>query len=628
MCGIVGVSTSMGGDVLSSALNSIAHRGPDDQRLFNGGQISFGFARLAILELEAGGQPHVLIDEELVTMFNGEIYNYQEIRQQLQMEGVLFSGTSEVEVISRAFCQWGESFPNRLRGMFAISIWDKKHQILYLVRDPMGKKPLYWYGNGDLFAFSSEVKAIWNVLPDKTLHIDKKAVASFLISDSVPTPLSIDFRIKKVIAGSLLKWENGKISERIYWPIETSFTSSKFTNIPDIFLEKLNASVDRRLLSDVPVGVFLSSGLDSSVVASTISKRSSKQIQSFTLKFDGSYDESKAAERLARSYGFEHSTVHATDEELAEIWHQAINKIDEPLSDPAILPMMLLSRAAKKSVKVAITGDGGDELFLGYPHLKLHKNKLLVNSILAPVMKKLLNSWPDNGRYFGTGFRLQRLARGLGQMKTPLRDLAWRGSFRWYELDQILDMDKFSDLNIPSLLDQQCRDFENSPIFSDEESRLSWWYLRTYLLDTVLVKVDRASMAFGVECRSPLLDVDLVEFTLAARNQGELKRYPGKKLLNESLRKNGYPYPTKSRKHGMGVPVIRLFNTVLRSEFEKFTDPNLIASQGIFNVESVLNLKSQLFRGRREVRKEAWAIFSFQAWLSNYTQQGQSFQVS
>lgn len=628
MCGIVGASTSMGRDALASALNSISHRGPDEQRLFESGQMSFGFARLAILELESGSQPHVLFDEALVTMFNGEIYNYQEIRSQLQLEGVLFSGTSEVEVISRAFCHWGESFPNKLRGMFAISIWNKKQGILYLVRDPIGKKPLYWYGHDNLFAFSSEIKAIWNLLPDKTLSIDKKSIASFLISDSVPTPLSIDSRVKKVNAGSILKWENGKITERIYWPTKISFISPKSANISDKFFEKLNTSVDRRLLSDVPVGVFLSSGLDSSLVASTISKRSSKQIQSFTLKFDGSYDESKAAERLARSYGFEHSTVHATDEELAEIWHQAINKIDEPLSDPAILPMMLLSRAAKKSVKVAITGDGGDELFLGYPHLKLHKNKILVNSILAPVMKKIANNWPDNGRYFGTGFRLQRLARGLGLKQTTLRDLAWRGSFRWYEVDQVLTLDKFSNLNFSNLLDSLSSDFENSPIFSDDENRLSWWYLRTYLLDTVLVKVDRASMAFGVECRSPLLDIDLVEFILAARNQGELKRYPGKKLLKESLQKNGYPYPTKSRKHGMGVPVIRLFNTVLRSEFEKLTDSNLVASQGIFNVESVMNLKSEVFRGRKEVRKEAWAIFSFQAWLSNFTKQGRIIQVS
>jgi asparagine synthase (glutamine-hydrolysing) len=627
MCGIVGASTSMGREALSLALNSIAHRGPDDQRLLESGQMSFGFARLAILELEAGSQPHVLFDHELVTMFNGEIYNYQEIRQQLQLEGVLFSGTSEVEVISRAFCHWGESFPNRLRGMFAISIWDKKHKILYLVRDPIGKKPLYWYGKDDLFAFSSEIKAIWNLLPEKNLYIDKKSVASFLISDSVPTPLSIDFRIKKVSAGAMLKWENGKITEKIYWPTKTSFTPSKSKNVSDEFFNKLNTSVERRLLSEVPVGVFLSSGLDSSVVASTISKRTSKQIQSFTLKFSGSYDESKAAEKLASSYKFEHSTVHATDEALAEIWYQAVNTIDEPLSDPAILPMMLLSRAAKESVKVAITGDGGDELFLGYPHLKLHKNKLLVNPMLAPAMKKILNKWPDNGRYFGTGFRLQRLARGLGQKKTPLRDLAWRGSFRWYEVDQILASDKFSSLHFPTLLDNLSSDFENSPIFSDDEDKMSWWYLRTYLLDTVLVKVDRGSMAFGVECRSPLLDVDLVEFILAARNSGALKRYPGKKLLKESLHQNGYPYPTKSGKHGMGVPVIRLFNTVLRSEFEKLTDPNLIVSQGIFNVESVLNLKTELFRGRKEVRKEAWAVFSFQAWLRNFTKQGMIIKV-
>jgi len=627
MCGILGVSTSMGREALSLALNSIAHRGPDDQCFFEAGQMSFGFARLAILELESGTQPHVLFNEELVTMFNGEIYNYREIRNELQLEGVLFSGTSEVEVISRAFCHWGESFPNKLRGMFAISIWDIKREILYLVRDPIGKKPLYWYGHENQFAFSSEIKGIWNVLSDSTLYIDDKSVASFLISDSVPTPLSIDFRIKKVNAGNILKWENGKITERIYWPTKNTFITLQSTNISDGFFEKLNTSVDRRLLSDVPVGVFLSSGLDSSVVASTISKRSSKKIQSFTLRFDGSYDESKHAETLASSYGFEHLTINATDEALAEIWHQAINTIDEPLSDPAILPMMLLSREAKKSVKVAITGDGGDELFLGYPHLKLHKNKQVGNSIIAPVMKKMLNSWPDNGRYFGTGFRLQRLARGLGLKKTTLRDLAWRGSFRWYELDQILTLGKFSNLNFPGLLDSLSSEFENSPIFSDDENRLSWWYLRTYLLDTVLVKVDRASMAFGVECRSPLLDIDLVEFILTARNQGELKKYPGKTLLKESLKKNGYPFPTKSRKHGMGVPVIRLLNTVLRSEFEKLTDSNLIASQGIFNVENVLNLKSELFRGRKEVRKEAWAIFSFQAWLSSFTKRDRIIQV-
>lgn len=618
MCGILGASSVFGITRFNAALKSIQHRGPDGSELLNFSEVFFGFSRLAIQEIKDGRQPLYLVEENLVALFNGEIYNYRELREALKVDGIQFYGDSEVEVLLRGYRHWGDSLASKIQGMYAIAFWDRKDNTLILIRDPLGKKPIYIYQNKELFAFASEIKALWKLLPNNGEFLDKESLVSFLVSDSVATPRSIDSRIKKVKPGTILKIVDGSSTELKFWPLLSFKSSIETYDIPSKFQSLLKASVEQRLLSEASIGIFLSSGLDSMAVASTIASAAKEKIQSFTLKFDGSYDESNLAGQIAKEFGFEHTVVKATDEDLAEIWTNAKDLMDEPLNDPAILPMMLLSRTASKSIKVAITGDGGDELFLGYPQLKLHQYKLIRSKLLASILRPFLKVWPDDGEYFGNGFRLQRLARGLGIQNTPYRDLAWRGGFKYYEIQQLLNCERFGNVMIDKILRDSIFEFTNSPIISTEDARMSWWYLRTYLMDTVLVKVDRASMAFGVECRSPLLDIKLVEFVLSLQEQGDLKKYLNKKLLQLAVSSNGFNVMPSRMKHGMGIPILRMLRTTLFNEFNELTNLDLIADQGFFKPESISELREKLKKGRQEIRKEAWAIFTFQAWLQKY----------
>jgi asparagine synthase (glutamine-hydrolysing) len=621
MCGILGTSSKFPKESFNNALESIRHRGPDDFGIFEFPQGSFGFTRLSILEIQAGKQPLNLVDEQVVAMFNGEIYNYRELRESLLTEGVSFYGTSEVEVLARGYRHWGDSLFAKLKGMFAISIWDLRTSTLVLVRDPIGKKPLYLYRSGGEFAFASEIKALWELLPFSLKDIHASAVSSFLISDSVPSPSSIDSRIKKLKPGTITKISGEVYLEETFWPNSNLHARTIQADTFKLFEEVLMKSVARRLISEVPVGIFLSSGLDSRAVASMVARISPERIQSFTLKFDGSYDESVESERISKEFGFDHTSVSSSDEELAQMWFTAKEIMDEPLNDPAVLPMMLLSKAAQGKVKVAITGDGGDELFLGYPHMKLHKVTPFSNELFSIALKPFLNSWPDRGAYFGLGFRLQRLARGLGVSDLLKRDLAWRGGFRWYEIQKFLGTVTLGEFELEKVLEELTLEFGNSSLGDSIESRLSWWYLRTYLMDTVLVKVDRASMAFGVECRSPLLDLDLVELIFLLRDRGLLSEYPGKQMLVKVLEENGFALKRKGKKHGMGVPVLRLLKTVLNDEFEELTNLDLIETQGVFDVQAISKLKRYFYSNIREIRKEVWALFVFQGWMQRHLEQ-------
>lgn len=618
MCGILGASSNFALSDIDAALRSIKHRGPDEDLILEDDGATFGFARLSIMEISAGKQPLHLKDQNLTALFNGEIYNYQELRMEMELAGIPFNSTSEVEVLLRGYRRWGKGFFPKLRGMYAIAFWDSSEKTLILVRDPLGKKPLYWFRGETGFGFASEIKALWCFIPFDRAHFDRQALVDYLVSDSVPTPRSIDDRIRKLKPGTILEIGNRGVSETSFWPSKISNGSAKKLEIADAFHLHLKQSVLRRLQSEVPVGIFLSSGLDSRAVASMVSKCMDQRIPSYTLQFSGTYDESEKAKEISRDYGFEHILVASTDEDLAEIWQVAKELGDEPLNDPAVLPMMLLSRAAGRSVKVAITGDGGDELFMGYPHFRLHRMPLVSSGPVSSVLKPLLKAWPDNGEYFGFGFRLQRLSRGLGVNGIPNRDLAWRGGFKWDSVRKFLRQDFLGNIKIEDSLKELRQEFFNSSFGNTNEARLSWWYFRTYLMDTVLVKVDRASMAFGVECRSPLLDIDLVEAVLNWRNEQTLTAFPRKKLLELSIVKNGFSPPTKGKKHGMGVPVVRLLKTVLKDEFNALTNLELIESQGIFAIDEVEKLRLQLHEGRQDIRKEAWAIFVFQAWMQKF----------
>ena len=618
MCGIAGTIGYPDTAAIVNATESLTHRGPDASQIVGRGPAFFGFTRLAIVDLANGMQPFQSSDGRFTVVVNGEIYNYLRLREELSGLGHVFRTRSDCEVVLHAFEEWGAESFARLQGMFAIAIWDDLEASLFLARDRLGKKPLYWSSNGYSLAFGSELKALEACGIDRKL--DELSLYMYLRTDSVPTPRSILANCNKLPAGSYLQWSPGTASQlRCYWhPQEIIPSEFSATDIEAHLDSLLTEATKDRLMADVPIGVLLSSGTDSMLIASKVAKLSHDSVPAFTLRFaNRTYDESREAQAMAHSLGLKHYIVEASTQSLAsELDHyQAI--FDEPLNDPAALAMLILSKEARRHVKVVLTGDGGDELFLGYQHLaalslmnQMPERLQKASSYLQPLLSRVR----DNGDYFSFGFKSQRLARGLGYMSFLERDLSFRGAFTHENALRILGYDA-DENQVPS----QIRDLHDSYIKTSPYRRSdwdiwSWAYLHSYLLDTVLVKVDRATMASGLEARSPLLDQRVVEYALSLPHRFKMGKFSKKKLLRDITPPLELGDRSSRGKHGMGIPVRALLTGPLSERFRDLTAPNHIKRQGIFDLADVESLVLNFLDGKRDLRKEAWGLFMFQIW--------------
>jgi asparagine synthase (glutamine-hydrolysing) len=340
-------------------------------------------------------------------------------------------------------------------------------------------------------------------------------------------------------------------------------------------------------------------------------------MESFTLKFQGSFDESRNAKAIARELNFIHTEVDINSTVLITEFERMTKLMDEPLNDPAFLPMLTLSAAAREKVKVVLTGDGGDELFMGYPHailnLKLDGWKIQILKNL-PFLGRILRQVPDPGSYFGIGFKAQRFERGLSASDFFERDLLWRSSFTPSHAFKVLKKDFLNEIKSDSVIEAITSKFELAAFNKNITDKWSWWYLRNYLMDTVLVKVDRATMAFGLEARSPLLDRKVIEAVFAIESDRRVSKSEPKKILREYLRELEPKILIPRKKHGMGVPVIEILKGPLRGRLYEALSPDRIRSQGIFEPKEVASLLKDFEGGRKDVRKELWGMFVFQNW--------------
>lgn len=618
MCGIVGTT----GDPreLPLMMDSIKHRGPDDSGSHKLDGVNFGFRRLSIVDLAGGHQPFV-DSSGIMCVVNGEIYNHKSLRSELQKLGHTFYSESDGEAVLYAFKEWGENAFSRLEGMFGIAIYDSRSQNLYLARDPLGKKPIYWaFDKHSGFFFASEIKAILKTQAFSHPDIDMDSVSSYFISDSVPTPRTIFSGIHKLPPGSFLKYsENLPVINTFWKPDLTNFQSSNsFSEVVSNTTKHLTKSVSQRLMSDVPVGVFLSSGVDSMVVAAMASRLSSSRLDSFTLAFqDDSYDESKAAARFAEHCGFRHHQINVSEDEMVSQFHKQAHFFDEPLNDPASLVQQSLAEVASEHIKVALTGDGGDELFWGYRHVKAHQ---VLSKIPPKVVQQLKHLSiisqliPDKGGYFSFAFKAQRMARGFGALDWVERDMRWRGAMTPEDVSELLNIDNSQIIE----LERMQSIVEQATWAKTKMDQWSWLYLRSYLLDTVLVKVDRATMAHGVEARSPLLDQNFVNFSLSIPSRYKSGKY-GNKQIMRSVLSNEIPVALPAvAKHGMGVPVNSLLRGPLRELLEDLLSPSFIVSQGIFSTDKINKLYTDFKDSKRDLRKEIWGLLIFQVWYSTW----------
>lgn len=563
MCGIAGFSGEGSLDDLTNMTNSLFLRGPDAQGFFQDHAhcVSLGHRRLSILDISGGSQPMCHRDGTLHVVFNGEIYNHLELRDRLtQLGHVFLTNHSDTEVLLHGYREWGNELPTYLNGMFAFAIFDASTLKILLARDRFGEKPLYYHAtnDGDLI-FASELKALLKH-PSCSRSISKEAMKKLFAYGFIPAPDTIIENVFKLNPGHRLSYDISRRSFSIeqYWKFELTNFDEKaycFSGMKCELKRLVDQAVDRRLMSDVPLGVFLSGGVDSSVVLSSVVKhRLPSSIDTFSIGFnETSFDESAYAREVANHFGTRHHERILDSTSALDILDLVLSQIDEPLGDPSVLPTYLLAKFASEHVKVALGGDGADELFAGYDPFRALKPASLYNSympaFLHNALKVGMRNLSTSDVNMSLGFRLERTVRGLSY-EPALWNAVWLGPVDPAQLSLL-----FAE---PTMLLDTYRDtlddWSASTKYGLTEHCLSF-YTRLYLPNNILTKLDRASMLASLEARSPFLDNDLVEFIRNVPTHLKLHRGTTKYLLKEAFMDVLPKSVTKRQKKGFGIPL-------------------------------------------------------------------------
>ncbi len=629
MCGIYGyLSTKekVAPDILHSMGDSLRHRGPDGegeeiQQSVEWG-IGLGHTRLSVIDLSpAGKQPMCNEDETIWITYNGEIYNFRELRTELQRNGHRFKSNSDTEVIIHLYEERGVRCLERLNGMFAFAIWDRSEKTLFLARDRIGKKPLHYglYDGG--IVFGSEIKALLKH-PKIVREIDLSSLNKYLSYEYVPAPGTIFKSIQKVRPGCFLLYKNGEVKTEKYWDIPLSDHPISYKT-EDEYVEELREilekSVRSRLLADVPVGVFLSGGLDSSLVAA-MAKRNNEDIECFSIGFDdSSFDERKYAARVAQSLHLKQNLrIFSMSEMLANL-EDLPRLLDEPLADASILPTYLLSKMTSEKLKVALSGDGGDELFAGYPTYQAHKLVTYFDSLpdsLKDAARSLALSLPVSDTNISFDFKIKQFLRGAG-VSSEIRFFRWMGGFIDGEKKELLSDDLKAALRHHNSYEDIFSYISESGLSKDME-RILYLSMKLYLQDDILVKVDRAAMANGLEVRCPLLDQEFVEFACRLPTKYKLKGLKTKYLLKKAARGILPNEIIDRRKKGFGIPITRWLRNELKDFMLNSLEETKIKRQGYFNYAYIKKLIDDHLEKKKDNRKALWTLLVFQIWHENY----------
>lgn len=625
MCGIYGYVSSRGGiqpEILRRMGDTLRHRGPDDEgewiRHSEELAVALGHKRLSIIDLtSAAKQPISDEDGKIWLTYNGEIYNFRELRSELAAKGHTFKSTSDGEIIVHLYEEMGAACLERLKGMFAFALWDETQQSLFLARDRIGKKPLHYaiYDGG--IAFASEIKALLKH-PQVVKEIDLSALNKYLTFEYVPAPATIFKSIKKLEPGHYLSYQNGKSEIKKYWDIPLADYPIGFKT-EDEYAEELRDILERavrsRLVADVPVGVFLSGGIDSGVIAALAAK-ADRKIECFSIGFDEpSFDESSHAKSIAKALGLNHRLKIFNTREMLDNLDELPNFLDEPLADASILPFYLLSKVASERLKVALSGDGGDELFAGYPTYQAHRI-ITYYDLLPETLKnsvKALAAWlPVSHGNISTDFKIKQFLRGAG-VSPEIRFFMWMGSFTESEKKGLLSSDVRAALAHENTYEDVFAYIRESGLNKDLE-RILYLSMKLYLQDDILVKVDRAAMANGLEVRCPLLDQELVEFACRLPMQYKLHGLKTKYLLKKAAAGILPDSIINRKKKGFGIPISKWLTGELKSYMLDYLGEERIKRQGYFNYPYIKGLIDDHLHKRKDHRKLLWTLLIFQIW--------------
>ena len=605
--------------------DSLAHRGPDEDGRWFGAGAFIGHRRLSIIDVAGGRQPLLSEDGSTVLVCNGEIYNHHSLRALVESRGHRLATRSDCEVLVHLWEDEGPDMLSRVDGMFAVAIWDSRARTLLLARDRMGKKPLYWATPGRDVVFGSELRAVL-AHPDVQRRVSMESLYRFLTLDFVPTPYSIIEGVRKVQPGGWVLIGPDGVREGRFHELripEMLQDIDQATAATEVWNELVRAT-GQRLESEVPLGVFLSGGLDSSAVLAAMAEHvDPATISTFTIGFeDPSFDESGPARQIAGHYGTRHHQKILSGNDALALVQETPEIADEPLADYSIMPTALLARFARQHITVALSGDGGDELFHGYDTFRADRWARIAESFSPEFVRKNLlpkaaGLIPVTDRNMGLDFKVGRMIRGLKYGRFE-RHLAWTGSF---DPAAVLGPD---GLLVPDVA-QSLAPFSSDPYPDaarvlagteglDPMKRLSVLYARLYLLDGVLVKVDRASMNTALEVRSPFLDTAMVELALTLPADLNLRSGTTKHLMRRALAKRLPPGILTLPKKGFGVPVASWLRGDLRPLLEYHLSADRLRRQGLFRPEAVRNLVDAHMSKKMNCRKELFNLLVFQLW--------------
>ena len=635
MCGIAGHARAADSStpppealVVQAMTRALHHRGPDDEGYVSGNGVALGHRRLVVIDRDGGIQP--MRDEQrgLAVVFNGEIYNYRALNDELAGLGFAARTRSDTETVLNAYAAWGDECVQRFNGMFAFVVHDERRRRLFGARDRMGTKPLCYLCEHGMFAFASEPGALLQH-PAARRELDPEALARYLVFEHVPAPMTIYKGMRKLPRAHRFAFDldTGRFSVEPYWelpvptPADHEHDELHWTGrIRGV----LAAAVTRRLESDVPLGAFLSGGIDSAAVTALIARRlGARSVQTFSLGFsDPRFDESGAARRLARAIGTDHHEQIVTPRDVVDALPEVDAILDEPFADASIIPTWMLCRFARRAVTVALSGDGGDELFAGYqtfralPAARLY-NRLVPAALHRLVVMPMADRLPANNGYFSWDFKVRQFLRG---MKVPPHERLWRwlGAMAPEELSGLLMPDVLREIE-PRALFAQLRWLDGSMVDRDPVVLDTHMFTRTYLAEGVLAKVDRASMACSLEVRSPLLDVELVELAASIPGRFKVKRGAGLKHVFRQAVRDLVPAEVLQRpKRGFALPIGAWFRGELREMLLDTLDDRTIREQGLFRPEAVRRLLDEHLSGRRDHRKPLFALFMFERWRQQW----------
>jgi asparagine synthase (glutamine-hydrolysing) len=619
LCGIAGFTHKNwkpAGEKVREMVATLAHRGPDQQGVFCSNIFSLGAARLKIIDLECGNQPILESGGESGIVFNGEIYNYAELKRELEALGHKFSSHSDTETVLKAFLQWDVGCFARLRGMFAVAVWNLPQKRLVLARDRLGIKPLYFVRRGEDLLFGSELKALF-VHPEIERRLSREALDCYLSLNYIPQPWTMLDGIQKIPSGTWMEWKDGKVSTASYWELPYGKISNISLGDAAEQLDGLMAgSIREHMISDVPLGIWLSGGLDSTSVLHYAAKASSSRLKSFSISFHGrSFDESDHIRTIVKEYGTEHEELDLNPGlDLAGAIEEFAYYSDEPSADAGALPVWFLSKLCKKKTTVALSGEGADELFGGY--LTYRANRIRRNLRRLPLGAirlglAALRKWPVSDEKIGFEYKATRLLEGT-LMPAKQAHVYWNGTFAQDDLSAIVSEP------LPKTLDDVLGEMSKLPAANDDLAPFLWLDQKFYLADDILTKSDRMSMAHSVEVRPPFLDHRIVEF--AASLPADLKiRGSSQKVVLRELMKSKLPAETLRRKKiGFDIPAHEWMRGPLRGLLEDALQFGLGEYGQLFRRDAITSLKQRHLQRQINIGYHLWGLLILFLWMKRW----------